>query len=556
MSEFQRKRKISMYVRLVCSYVAFALLFMGITFVTVIAVLGVIKDSQYLSNAADLMEDTALLESGDYDKLNVPRYVGTRGFLQILDVNGNVVYTGWGSRSAVSPNVPDSYTEKQLALISDLDSGITYMVDPVLTDTGETEYVITRYTLDDTGLYVSGVLVLDENRDLVFSDMENQDSLNHLTQQDMNLLQPEDEFGFAYIEKYGFVSAGGEPMTVVLYEDLFRDDGAGGGLPAGKIAMITAAFLVGVALLLLFFAIFIMKQIKHPLAVLKRSMAALSEGREMENVYYEGPKEFVEIMDSFDEMSERLRASEEERLKMEQSRQKMLADISHDLKTPITVIQGYARAVDEGVADPAEQKRYLETIQAKADFMSDLINSFYEYSRLEHPEFQMKLERRDMAEYLRQYIAERYDELHMAGFEPEVDIPEKEIFANVDVLQFRRIFDNIIANTMKHNSSGCRIFLKLEEPGSRRSGAGAGKAGAVADRIHIFIGDDGSGIPPELRDRIFEPFVVGNDARTSGTGSGLGMSIAKKIVEAHGGKISLTSDDEWKTVYEITLRSV
>lgn len=545
MSEIRRKRGSSMYVRLICGYVAFALLFMAITFVAIVTVLGVIKDSQYFSNAADLVEATEELSAGKYDKLDIPAYVGTKGFLQVVDEKGSVVYTGWGSRSAVTAGVPDSYTEKQISLIPDLDSGITYMVDPVTTDAGETEYMVTRYTLDDNGLYVSGVMVLDRNRDVVFTDMDDQDYGGHLTRQDLFVLQPEEEFDFAYIEKYSFESDTGEQMTAVLYEDLIREGGDGNGMPAGKIAMISAIFLSAAVLLLLIFAILIMRQIKRPLAVLKKSMADLSEGRELETGYYEGPSEFVDIMDAFDEMSERLRDSEEERRKMEQDRQKMLADISHDLKTPITVIQGYARAVDEGVADPAEQKRYLETIQAKADFMSDLINSFYEYSRLEHPDFSMTPERRDLAEYLRQYIAERYDELHMAGFEPEVEIPEKEIFASVDGFQFRRVFDNIIANTMKHNGSGCRLFVRLDDPEDTGNTAAGG--------IRILLGDDGSGIPAELRERIFEPFVVGNDARTSGTGSGLGMSIAKKIVMGHGGTIRLVEDPEWSTLYEIVI---
>lgn len=537
-----------MYVRLICSYVACALLFMAITFAAVVAIANVIRDSQYFSNAADLVQAEADLRAGDYAKLDISRYVGTRGFIQVVDEKGKVIYTGWGSKDASLIDVPDSYTEKQLSLISELDSGITYMVDPIQTDSGSVEYLISRYTLDDSGLYVSGIMVLDRNRDVIYNNISNQDCCGHMSQQDLLVLQPEEEYDFAYIEKYSFEANDGQHMTAVLYEDLFREEGNDMSQAAGKIAMIAAAFIAAVVLLLLAFALFIMRQVKRPLAVLKKSMADLSEGREISTGYYEGPGEFVEIMDSFDEMSERLKASEEERIRMEQSRQQMLADISHDLKTPITVIQGYARAVDEGVADPAEQKRYLETIQAKADYMSELINSFYEYSRLEHPQFRLTRERCDMAEYLRQYIAERYDELHMAGFEPEVDIPEKEIFANIDLFQFRRIFDNIIANTMKHNSKGCRIFLKLEDP-ERTGNEGGGRAEAAC----IFIGDDGAGIPAELRAKIFEPFVVGNDARTSGSGSGLGMSIARKIVNGHGGTISLAEDADWSTLYEIRI---
>ena len=239
-------------------------------------------------------------------------------------------------------------------------------------------------------------------------------------------------------------------------------------------------------------------------------------------------------------MSIRLKESEKLRIKSENEKQKMLADISHDLKTPITVIQGYSKAIADGVVPREDEKKYLEAIKAKSENLSELINTFYEYSKLEHPEFSLSKETSDICEYFREYLALKYEELDLAGFLMEIDIPDESLNYCFDRIQLKRVFENIISNSVKSNKKGTTIFASL----------------SIVDSIIVIrLGDDGIGIPDSLRSNIFEPFVVGNESRTSGQGTGLGLSIAKLIVEAHEGKISLLDSDKvcGRTMFEITL---
>ena len=202
----------------------------------------------------------------------------------------------------------------------------------------------------------------------------------------------------------------------------------------------------------------------------------------------------------------------------------MLADISHDIKTPVTVIDGYAQALESGLVPEKDVTKYLREIKKKSEILSELVNSFYEYSRLDHPGFKLDKEKSDLAEYFRAYLAEKYEELELNGFDVDIDIPEKIIKADFDAFQLKRVFENIINNAVKHNNSGCTIMASMTVEGKD---------------FTLTLGDNGSGIPAELRDKIFDPFVVGEEARVSGRGTGLGLSIAQKIVEAHGWKIKL-----------------
>ena len=203
----------------------------------------------------------------------------------------------------------------------------------------------------------------------------------------------------------------------------------------------------------------------------------------------------------------------------------LIADISHDLKTPITVIAGYIDAICDGKVPPQETQRYLRAIQGKAEALTELVNAFHEYSKVEHPEFVIHPRRTDLCEFSREYLAGKYEEIDLAGFSLEVSIPEKPVWCLLDELQFRRVLDNLVANALRHNRLGTVLYVDLSVSG----------ASAV-----LRVADNGAGIPQDRAARIFEPFVVGSDAR-SGKGSGLGLAITRRIVELHGGTITLSS---------------
>lgn len=318
-----------------------------------------------------------------------------------------------------------------------------------------------------------------------------------------------------------------------------------------QIDTMSAALLVlGEILLMMFFVYRMNKTVLRPLTLLKNAMEQFrTRDESLEPVSYSGPKELEEICDSYNHMALALRKSDEERRKLEEGRERMLAGISHDLKTPVTVIQGYSNAILDGTISRENEMTYVETIYKKSRLLSELINSFNEYSRLEHPDFSLKMKRGDVGEYLREYIADRYDELAIAGFELEVSIPEEPVNAEFDHRELKRVFENLMNNTIRHNPKGTTIYVGLERMD------GVVISTSARPMIRILFGDDGVGISDDIRKTIFDPFVTGDESRRSGMGSGLGLAISKKIVEAHGGYINLRdkTETDHSTEYEILM---
>jgi signal transduction histidine kinase len=240
---------------------------------------------------------------------------------------------------------------------------------------------------------------------------------------------------------------------------------------------------------------------------------------------FQAEKEFADIRDALNYMAGRLQTAEAEKSEMEDNRKKLIMGISHDLKTPITTVYGYAKALSDGiVTDPDKQKRHLIYIRDKAQTMAKLIDDLFKYSSIEGSEYALHLKEEDFAEFLRVLIAENYLEIENKGFNLELDIPEHATNCSFDRAEMHRALSNIIGNSIKYNPSGTTLFISLSEQ---------------EGKLILLIGDDGIGISGEIRGVVFNEFVRGDVARTSDGGSGLGLAIAKRIIEMHGGSIAL-----------------
>ena len=225
----------------------------------------------------------------------------------------------------------------------------------------------------------------------------------------------------------------------------------------------------------------------------------------------------------------------------ESKRNLMLSDIAHDLRTPITTIAGYAKALNDGmVTDEEKKKEYLEAIENKSQRMSDLINLLFEYVKLDSTEFSLNKEKTDLAELLRENAAMLYSDVEEKGLELEIGIPEESCMIDVDALQFSRVITNLITNAIRHNEKGTVISLKMTQED---------------DEVTVIVSDNGTEIPKEIAEHIFEPFTVGDVSRKTKGGSGLGLSIAKKIVDMHGWSLELRQEYlEYKKAFIIKIK--
>ena len=215
---------------------------------------------------------------------------------------------------------------------------------------------------------------------------------------------------------------------------------------------------------------------------------------------------------------------ENERAAADARRNLMFSDIAHDLRTPIMTISGYAGALADGVVkDEGQKKEYLEAIRAKSGRMSELINLLFDYTKLGSVNYHLQKEKIDLNELLREAAAAAFSDFEDAGTDLLVEIPEEPFFVQADAAQVSRVFHNLLINIIRHNPAGTEAAVSVK----RLAGA---ELIAVAD-TGVRIEKDG----PEL----FDPFVKGDNSRSGGTGSGLGLSIAKKITDMHGWELTL-----------------
>jgi len=250
----------------------------------------------------------------------------------------------------------------------------------------------------------------------------------------------------------------------------------------------------------------------------------------------DSPDEFERVAASFEEMRKRLQAALLERIAEEENRREMIASISHDLRTPIAAIKGYVEGIRDGIANtPEKRERYLDIIRSKAELMDRLVDDLSLYSGFETGSLTLVKSPMDLGLLLKEVLAE------LAFDYPGLDIVT-DTFAKLsldcDAAQFRRVVTNIVQNAALH-ASPCtlRVSVKVDEPAV--SDASGEADGGMAT---IVFADDGPGIAGGDLGRIFERFFRADKSRNQKTGGhGLGLSIARMIVEAHGGRISAES---------------
>lgn len=212
----------------------------------------------------------------------------------------------------------------------------------------------------------------------------------------------------------------------------------------------------------------------------------------------------------------------------DRKRNLMLSDIAHDLRTPITTISGYAKALQDGMITNEEKKQeYMDAIVRKSLRMNDLINLLFDYVKLDSEGFLLNKKQVDLTELVRENAALAYSDLEEKGMELQTNIPEEACFIWLDPIQFSRVITNLLVNAMRHNDPGTRVLVEMNP---RESG------------ITVVVADTGEEIPEETASHIFEPFARGDKSRNTNAGSGLGLSIAHKIIEMHGWKMSLRND--------------
>ncbi len=251
-------------------------------------------------------------------------------------------------------------------------------------------------------------------------------------------------------------------------------------------------------------------------------------------------KNLGEISAEINMLLDRFQAAMEEKQTLELSHRQLISNISHDIRTPLTSLLGFVEVL-QGNQDISlqEQKEYLDIIHSKGQSLYKLIQEFFELSKLESEDAEIKLEKLDLIDIVKEVIASFYQDFVINGVTPEIQLPEDKIYVRGNRAGIERILQNLLSNALKYGSSGGVIGILIRED---------------ADRKWVDIWDNGQGIPEKDIPFIFNRLYTAEPSRNEKMrGSGLGLAISKQLAEKQSGGITISSTPGERTTFSFYL---
>ncbi|MBK3493938.1 sensor histidine kinase [Viridibacillus sp. YIM B01967] len=252
-------------------------------------------------------------------------------------------------------------------------------------------------------------------------------------------------------------------------------------------------------------------------------------------------KELQKLLVAINHLLVAMQTTKADQAKVEISMRKMLSNISHDLKTPLTVVLGYVEMLH---TDPTmtedERQVILKKVHMKTIEVMELIHKFFDLAKLESGDKEIELTRINLNEVCQDNILSFYDLLIAKGFSVDIDIPNEQLYGHGNTAVLSRVLNNLISNAITYGEDGKTLGMTLRSD---------------EKTVYIDIWDKGKGISESHIDKVFERMYTLEDSRNRiYQGSGLGLTITKRLVEALGGEIHLSSKPYDKTVFTILLK--
>ncbi len=348
---------------------------------------------------------------------------------------------------------------------------------------------------------------------------------------------------------------GGDTKILIRQIELDFSDGAEGCAyvvtPATAVIPQLRGLIIQIVILIFIILIFtaacmtiwIYQGVSTPIRSLRDATKRITSGDLDFTVKAEGSDEISDLCRDFEMMRSRLKTSEAEKAKYDKESKELISNISHDLKTPLTTIKGYVEGIMDGVADtPEKMDRYIKTIYNKTIEMDRLINELTFYSKIDTNRIPYLFTRLNVKEYFDDCAEEVSMDLEGRGilFTYENTV-SRQVRIIADAEQLKRVISNIIGNSVKYmDKPHGEVHLRIRDEG---------------DFIHVEIEDNGKGIDARDLAYIFDRFYRTDASRNSVQGgSGIGLSIVKKIIEDHSGKIWATSQVGRGTTMHFVIR--
>ena len=341
------------------------------------------------------------------------------------------------------------------------------------------------------------------------------------------------------IKQMDFTFPDGTPGSVFIVSNV------GDLVPEVK-SMIREMLFLGIVILVvagITLTVWVYRSILSPLNKLQEATKQIKAGNLDFTLDVDADDEIGELCNDFEEMRMRLRENAEEKVQYDKESKELISNISHDLKTPITAIKGYVEGIHDGVASsPEKLDKYIRTIYNKANDMDRLIDELTFYSKIDTNKIPYTFTKINVAQYFKDCIEEVGLDMEARGIElGYFNYVDEDVVVIADAEQMKRVINNIISNSIKYLDKKKGIInIRIKD---------------VGDFIQVDIEDNGKGIAAKDLPNIFDRFYRTDSSRNSSQGgSGIGLSIVRKIIEDHGGRIWATSKEGIGTEIHFVLR--
>jgi signal transduction histidine kinase len=320
--------------------------------------------------------------------------------------------------------------------------------------------------------------------------------------------------GYLYIESGGLRGVGITALQIT-YQSIGRFF-----VRAGLVA-------IGIAIILTYF---LSRRILSPVKALTKAARQFGKGDFSHRVSEEGKGEIADLARSFNSMAENLE-------KNEQLRRNMVADVAHELRTPISNLRGYLEAISDGLVQPDEKT--IRSLSEEASSLARLVADLQELTLADSGNLRITRQPEDLTMLVRDSVTAIQGKAANKGVSVSSELPEILPLVDIDAQRIKQVLGNLIDNAVAHTGAGGAVNISSRQDG---------------DFIYITVADTGEGIPPEHLPFIFERFYRVDKSRTRATGgSGLGLTIAKRLVDAHGGTITVTSQQGKGSAFTFSL---
>ncbi|WP_051560569.1 sensor histidine kinase [Clostridium beijerinckii] len=303
----------------------------------------------------------------------------------------------------------------------------------------------------------------------------------------------------------------GEDRYIVVSDVLYKGD-------ISASTLFPLAILIFVAL----FSLLSYGKVKY-INSLSKGLVEISKGNLNYRVKVKGRDELAILGKNINYMAEELMNLKEKEKKIEKNKDRLIVSVSHDLRTPLTSIIGYIKLIKENYKVKDDISKYIDIIDNKSNRLEELINDLFEYTKL--TSCNIKLEKMDISlnELMRQVVEGMIAVCNQNDLNILFEAPNEDLNVNVDPAKMVRVFENIISNAIRYSNKKSDINIKILK---------------TENRAMVSIENEGKPIKEDELNKIFDMFYRTDESRNNRTGgSGIGLSIAKSIVELHGGKI-------------------